>query len=90
MLEKERDLAQGKEGVTLRVVILGSLLSALFTFVNSYLNVNFGMGLSFGVVAILIAYVVFHKILGNSSRREVALVWIISGSSLTRPGLLVS
>ncbi|KPV64744.1 MAG: OPT oligopeptide transporter protein [Candidatus Bathyarchaeota archaeon BA1] len=75
---------EGKpKGFTVRAVLLGCVLAAVFTLVNSYLSLNFGMGVGFGVVTIFLSYVLFHKLLGNSSKREIALTWIMSGTGLS-------
>jgi len=83
-LQERADSRQDKaNGLSVRAVILGCMLSALFTLVNSYLQVNFGIGLGFGVVTILLAYVLFHKVLGGSNKREIALAWVLGGTSLS-------
>jgi len=81
--ERKGSEQENGDGLSVRAVILGCVLAALFTLVNSYLNINFGMGLGFGVVTILLAYVLFHKVLGGSNRREIALAWVLAGSSLS-------
>jgi len=72
-----------RRGFTLRAIVLGCLLSFVFTLVGSYLQINLGMGVGFGVVTIFLAYVLFHKMLGGSSKREIALAYIMSGSGLS-------
>lgn len=74
---------EARKGFTLRAVVLGSILAALFTLVNSYLSINFGMSLGFGVVTIFLAYVFFQKMLGGSGKREIALTYIMSSSGLS-------
>jgi len=70
-------------GFTLRSIVLGFILAILFSFINGYLSINFGMGFGFGAVAIAIAYALFHKFGGGSSRRELSIVLISSSSSMT-------
>lgn len=69
-------------GLTFRSIVLSVFLAVLFSFINGYLGINFGMGFGFGAVAIAIAYALFHKLGGGSSRRELSIVLIASSSSM--------
>jgi uncharacterized oligopeptide transporter (OPT) family protein len=69
-------------GLTFRSIILSISLAVLFSFINGYLGINFGMGFGFGAVAIAIAYTLLHKLGGGSSRRELSIVLIASSSNM--------
>lgn len=67
---------------TLRSIVLSIILAILFSFINGYLQINFGMGFGFSAVAVATAYALFHKLGGGSSRRELSIVLIASSSSM--------
>ncbi|MEM3985262.1 MAG: OPT/YSL family transporter [Candidatus Methanomethylicia archaeon] len=69
-------------GFSLRSIFLSIILALLFSFINGYLSINLGMNFGFGAVAIAIAYALFHKVSGGSSRRELSIVLIASSSSM--------
>jgi len=69
--------------LTARVVALGACLSIVYTAVNTYLNVNFGMGFSFSAITVLIAYGLFHKLGRGSSRSEISACMLAAGMGLT-------
>jgi len=69
-------------GLTFRSIVLSIFLAVLFSFINGYLGINFGMGFGFGAVAVAIAYAFFHKLGGGSNRRELSIVLIASSSSM--------
>ena len=76
---------RGREGrlsgrfsaLTLRAVALAFLLNAVFTCVSAYLQINFGMGLGFGMVTIVTAYFLFRK-MGGTSRQEVTATMVMA------------
>ena len=65
-----------------RAVLLGGLLAILFSAINGYLSINLGMSFGYGAVAVIIAYSLFHKLGGGSSKRELSFVLISSASSM--------
>ena len=69
--------------LTARVVALGACLSIVYTAVNTYLNVNFGMGFSFSAITVLLAYGLFHKLGRGSSRSEISACMLAAGMGLT-------
>ncbi len=73
---------------TLRAVAIGLFFAALTTVMNAYLGINFGMGFGFGVVTIIVSYAILHKMLGESSRGELGVAYIISTSTLVAHWIL--
>ena len=71
-----------KREVTKRGLILASVLNVLYTLINSYLGLNFGMGLRFSLITILLAYTLFHVVMGGSSRQEITTT-VIASSGFT-------
>jgi hypothetical protein len=69
-------------GVKSRAILLGLLLAILFSAVNGYLSINLGMSFSYGAVAVLLAYSLFHRLGGGSCRRELSFVLISSASTM--------
>jgi hypothetical protein len=69
-------------GVKSRAILLGILLAILFSAVNGYLSINLGMSFSYGAVAVLLAYSLFHRLGGGSCRRELSFVLISSASTM--------
>jgi uncharacterized oligopeptide transporter (OPT) family protein len=65
-----------------RAIVLSVLLAILFSAVNGYLSINIGSNFGYGAIAILIAYSMFHKFGGGSSRKELSFVLISSASAL--------
>jgi len=51
--------------------------------VNTYLNVNFGIGFSFSSITVLLAYGLFRKLARGSSRSEISACMLASGMGLT-------
>ena len=72
-----------KKAFTLRALALSLSLAILYTCINGYLGINFGMGFGFGAVTIVIAYAVLHRLFGGSSRSEISVILISSSSLLT-------
>ena len=70
-------------GLKVRAIILGALFATLFSAINGYLNINFGMSFGYGPLAVIIAYALFHKLGGGSSKKELSFVLIASSSSYT-------
>lgn len=70
-------------GFTARAVILGVLLSAVYTSVNVYLNVNFGWGFSFGTLTIVLTYLLFRGSDASKKLSEMGVAMIASSSGLT-------
>ena len=44
-------------GLTTRVLLLSSVLSAFYTVVNTYLNVNFGMGFGYTTITLSLIHI---------------------------------
>jgi uncharacterized oligopeptide transporter (OPT) family protein len=65
-----------------RAIILSVLLAILFSAINGYLSINIGSNFGYGAMAILIAYSLFEKFGGGSSRKEISFVLISSASAL--------
>jgi len=78
----ERD-SKGNGKFKGRAVLLGGVLAILFSAINGYLSINLGMSFSYGAVAVIIAYSIFHKLGGGSSKKELSFVLIASSSSMT-------
>ena len=72
--------------ISLRAVILGLLLNTVFTVVNSYLGINFGLGFSYTLITLMFVYVLFHK-RGGSSPSE-ALIAILASTGFFMVGIL--
>ncbi len=72
----------GRRGLTARAVALGALLSVLYTVVNTYLNVNFGLGFGYTTITILLAYGLFHKLGRGSSKSEISACVLAAGMAL--------
>ena len=76
-------LGGGQRAVlTARAVVLGACLSVAYTVVNTYLNVNFGIGFSFSSITVLLAYGLFRKLGRGSSRSEISACMLASGMGL--------
>jgi len=73
----------GYDGFTARAVILGALLSIIYTSVNVYLNVNFGWGFSFGTLTIVLTYLLFRGNNPSKKLSEMGVAMIASSSGLT-------
>jgi len=90
----KEDENKTKREITKRGLILAILLNVLYTLINSYLGLNFGMGLRFSLVTILLAYTLFHVVMGSSSKQEITTIvtassgftawWIIATSIYIR------
>ncbi|MGQ4891619.1 MAG: OPT/YSL family transporter [Candidatus Njordarchaeia archaeon] len=65
-------------GFTKRAILLGLLLNIVFTLVNSYLGINFGLGFSYTLITLMFVYVIFHK--RNGSSPSEALIALISST----------
>ena len=71
-----------KVEITKRGLILSSFLNVLYTLINSYLGLNFGMGLGFSLVTILLAYTLFHVVMDGTSKQEITTI-VIASSGFT-------
>ena len=69
-------------GINGRAILLGALLAVLFSAINGYLSINIGMSFGYGAMAVILAYSLFHRLGGGSSRRELSFVLISSASTL--------
>ena len=72
-------MEEAERSLTARGLLLGSLLSIVYTSVNAFLAINFGISLGFGIITILLAYLLFQRVLGSSSRSEIACTFLLSG-----------
>ncbi|UCH58019.1 MAG: OPT/YSL family transporter [Candidatus Bathyarchaeota archaeon] len=72
----------GGSRVNGRAILLGALLAVLFSAINGYLSINIGWSFSYGAVAVILAYSLFHKLGGGSCRKELSFVLISSASTL--------
>jgi len=70
-------------GFSARAVILGVLLSVVYSSVNIYLNVNFGWTFSFGTMTIVLTYLLFRGSDPSNKLREMGVAMITSSSGLT-------
>ena len=77
---EEKIESNAKIGV--RAILLGFCLATLFSAVNGYLSINFGMSFGYGAFAVLIAYSLFHRLGGGSFKKELSFVLIASTSSM--------
>jgi len=76
------EIPSNKRKISGRTVLLGAVLAVLFSAINGYLSINFGMSFGYGAFAIIIAYSLFHKLSGGSSKKELSFVLIASSSSM--------
>lgn len=75
-------MERARRSFTFRSVIIGLFFAILGTCVNTYLGINFGMGIGLSVIAILISYFLFSKAEEQVSLKEISIVYLISTSSL--------
>jgi len=68
--------------VKFRAVILGVIMALIFSAINGYLSINMGWNFSYGAVAVMIGYSLFHRLQGGSCRRELSFLMMVSGSSM--------
>ncbi len=73
----------GSKELRIRAIILGGFFAMLFSAINGYININFGMGFGYGPLAVIVAYALFHKLGGGSTKKELSFVLISSSSSFT-------
>jgi len=73
---------KSKVEITKRGLILSSFLNVLYTLIISYLGLNFGMGLGFSLVTILLAYTLFHVIMDGTSKQEITTI-VVASSGFT-------
>ena len=79
VLCKESVMRKAKENhLTLRALILGLMLNVIFTIVNSYLGINFGIGFSYTLITLMFVYFFFHK--RNGSSPQEALIAILAST----------
>ena len=76
------DDAPIQERIKNRAVILGVVLAVLFSAVNGYLSINIGSNFGYGAIAVILAYSLFHRLGGGSSKKELSFVLISSASSI--------
>ena len=77
-----------KGKITLRALILGLSLNVVFTTVNSYLGINFGLGFSYTLIVLMFVYFIFHRRNGSSSQE--ALIALISSTGFFMAWVLAS
>jgi len=70
-------------GFTARAVILGVLLSIVYSSVNIYLNINFGWGFSFSTLTIILSYLLFRGSDPSRKLSEMGVAMIAGSSGLT-------
>ena len=73
---------KSKVEITKRGLILSSFLNVLYTLINSYLGLNFGIGLGFSLVTILLAYTLFHVVMDGTSKQEITTI-VVASSGFT-------
>ncbi len=73
---------QTEERIGLRAVVLGGLLSLLFSGINGYLSINMGWNFGYGAIAVMIGYSLFHRMQGGSTRKELSFLMISSVSQM--------
>ncbi|MHA1722760.1 MAG: OPT/YSL family transporter [Candidatus Baldrarchaeia archaeon] len=78
----QNNKVKNKAEITKRGLILSSFLNALYTLINSYLGLNFGIGLGFSLVTILLAYTLFHVIMDGTSKQEITTI-VVASSGFT-------
>ena len=54
----------------------------IFSAINGYLSINLGMNFGYGAIGVLLAYSLFHRMGGGSSRKELSFVLISSSSQM--------
>ncbi len=64
--------------LTARGTCLAIFLNIVYTLINAYLGLNFGMGLGFGIITVLVAYVLFHSRGEGSNRQEITTAMVAS------------
>lgn len=75
--------SSSEEGsIGLRSILLGGFLSLIFSVINGYLSINLGMSFGYGAIGVLLAYSMFHRMGGGSSRKELSFVLIASSSQM--------
>ena len=68
--------------IKLRAVFLGAVMSVIFSAINGYLSINLGWSFSYGAVAVILGYSLFHRLQGGSCRREISFLLITSVSQM--------
>jgi len=71
-----------KGPIKVRAFLLGAVLSLVFSAINGYLSINLGWSFSYGTIAVLLGYSVFHRLQGGSNRRELGFLLITSVSQM--------
>ncbi len=66
------------KGITFRGIGLAIILNIIYTLINAYMGLNFGIGLGFGIITVLTAYALFHIARGGSNRQEITTTTIAS------------
>ena len=78
----QNNKVKSKVEITKRGLILSSFLNVLYTLINSYLGLNFGIGLGFSLVTILLAYTLFHVVMDGTSKQEITTI-VVASSGFT-------
>ena len=69
--------SKNRTRVSRRAILFGLILNPIFTIVNSYFGINFGLGFSYTLIVLMLVYFIFHK-RGGSSPDEALTVLISS------------
>ncbi len=69
---------KSKRILTARGICLAIFLNIVYTLINAYLGLNFGIGLGFGIITVLFAYVLFHRKGEGSNRQEITTTMVAS------------
>ncbi len=69
---------KSKRILTARGICLAIFLNIVYTLINAYLGLNFGMGMGFGIITVLVAYVLFNRRGEGSNRQEVTTAMVAS------------
>jgi uncharacterized oligopeptide transporter (OPT) family protein len=81
-MESVRENQTLEQPIKIRAAILGALMSVVFSAINGYLSINMGWSFSYGAVAVILGYSLFHRAQGGSNRREMSFLLITSVSQM--------
>ncbi|MFX1562849.1 MAG: OPT/YSL family transporter, partial [Promethearchaeota archaeon] len=66
------------QSLTLRGICLAIILNILYTLINAYLGMNFGIGMGFSIITVLAAYTLFQYFGGGTNRQELTTTMVAS------------
>jgi len=81
-MEAVNKVEQLEGPVKARALILGAFMALIFSAINGYLSINMGWNFSYGAIAVMIGYSLFHRLQGGTCRRELSFLLITSVSQM--------